>query len=108
MVKKFNMRGAELLLSLLSVVLGDQHELRRVKAGCEYEMLHEKEAKGKKLFGEEVGVDKVRDCSPGGLGEEVRSLHQFTTEDIEKTYNVSLSDPEYAGKVLLVVNLASF
>jgi len=103
------MRGAELLLSLLSVVLGDKHELRRVKAGSEYKRPDKTEARvAKKLFGEEVGVDKFSDCISGGVGEEVESLHQFTTENVEKTDNVSFSDPQYKGKVLLVVNLASF
>ena len=38
----------------------------------------------------------------------LRSLNDFTTEDIEKMNNVSFSDAEYTDKVLLVVNLASF
>jgi len=34
------------------------------------------------------------------------TLHDFTTENLEKTLNVSLSS--YAGQILLVVNLAGF
>jgi len=52
------------------------------------------------------GYVNVKDCRMDL--EDGRSFHQFTTEDIEKFNNVSFSDPEYTGKVLLVVNLASF
>jgi len=37
-----------------------------------------------------------------------KSFYDFTTEDVEKLNNVSFNDPKYKGKVLLVVNLASF
>ena len=47
-------------------------------------------------------------CSQPGEGVDSRSFHDFWSEDIEKERNVSFSSPEYAGKVLLVVNVASF
>jgi len=53
-----------------------------------------------------INQTQVKECQMNN--KDGRSLHQFTTEDIEKATNVSFSDPEYAGKVLLVVNLASF
>merc|ERR1712222_83133 len=42
-----------------------------------------------------VPADKYQNCVPH-------------SEDIEKPSNVSFSAPEYQGKVLMVVNLASF
>ena len=57
----------------------------------------------KKFLDMENLEEEFRDCR---RGEGTQSLHQFTTEDIEKQHNVSLSD--YRGQVLLVVNLASF
>merc|ERR1712126_201025 len=56
-------------------------------------------------FGNDVAEDKFKECFEP---KDSTSFHDFTTEDIEKLNNVSFSDPEYAGKVLLVVNLASF
>ena len=47
-------------------------------------------------------------CSQPGEGVDSRSFHDFWSEDIEKKRNVSFSSPEYTGKVLLVVNVASF
>jgi len=56
-------------------------------------------------FGNDVAEDKFKECFEP---KDSTSFHDFTTEDIEKLNNVSFSDPEYAGKILLVVNLASF
>jgi hypothetical protein len=56
-------------------------------------------------FGNDVPEDKFKECEEP---KDSASFHDFTTEDIEKLSNVSFSDPEYIGKVLLVVNLASF
>jgi len=57
-------------------------------------------------FGNQVPKDKFRDCALPPRGGQ--SLYDFSSEDIEEQYQVSFSDPEYTGKVLLVVNLASF
>jgi len=56
-------------------------------------------------FGNEISEVNYKECEEP---KDSTSFHDFTTEDIEKLNNVSFSDPEYAGKVLLVVNLASF
>ena len=53
-----------------------------------------------------VPADKYKNCLP--QGEDTRSFYDYTSEDIEKLTNVSFSEPEYQGKVLMVVNLASF
>ena len=53
-----------------------------------------------------VPADKYKNCLP--QGEDTRSFYDYHSEDIEKLNNVSFSEPEYQGKVLLVVNLASF
>ena len=53
-----------------------------------------------------VPADKYQNCVP--QGEDTRSFYDYHSEDIEKLTNVSFSDPEYQGKVLMVVNLASF
>lgn len=53
-----------------------------------------------------VPADKYKNCLP--QGEDNRSFYDYHSEDIEKLNNVSFSEPEYQGKVLLVVNLASF
>lgn len=58
------------------------------------------------IFSSDVAEDKFTTCStPEG---DERSFFDFTTEDIEKTRNVSFSHQNYTGKVTLVVNLASF
>jgi len=75
----------------------------QVIVGEEYGILNRQE---KALtFGEKVPEDKFKDCIPTM---DSHSFYDFTSEDIEKQYNISFSDPEYRGKVLLVVNLASF
>ena len=53
-----------------------------------------------------VPANKYKNCLP--QGEDTRSFYDYTSEDIEKMTNVSFSEPEYQGKVLMVVNLASF
>ena len=53
-----------------------------------------------------VPADKYKNCLP--QGEDTRSFYDYHSEDIEKMTNVSFSEPEYQGKVLMVVNLASF
>jgi len=80
--------------------------VKHVLAGTEYSgTLGTREDKALE-FGGQIPVDKFKDCKP--QGSDSRSLNDFTTEDIEKTTNVSFSGPEYSNKVLLVVNLASF
>jgi len=56
-------------------------------------------------FGPEVPEDNFKECLEP---KDSQSFYDFTTEDIAKLNNVSFNDPEYTGKVLLVVNLASF
>jgi len=99
-----------LMMSLLGLVptslLEPEEELRRVLAGDEYQNpgVTTIRTGRKTTFGDEVAADKHQACSR--VLEDTTSLHNFITEDIEKTQNVSLSD--YSGQVLLVVNLASF
>jgi len=101
--------GGVLLSSLLSLFPGsfcdpEAEELRRVKEGQEYKLPQQKPRQGKGLqLSDNILEEEFTDCR---RGEGTQSLHQFTTEDIEKQHNVSLSD--YRGQVLLVVNLASF
>ena len=54
----------------------------------------------------QISKDQYQNCYPQGANS--RSFHDFSSEDIERLTNVSFSSPEYTGKVLLVVNLASF
>ena len=44
-------------------------------------------------------ADKYKNCLP--QGEDTRSFYDYTSEDIEKMTNVSFSEPEYQGKVLM-------
>merc|ERR1712034_147211 len=80
--------------------------VKHVMEGEEYAVTsrHEKSI-SPRGFGSDVPEDKFKECDEP---KDSKSFHDFTTEDIEKLNNVSFSDPEYAGKVLLVVNLASF
>merc|ERR1712002_450923 len=57
-------------------------------------------------LGNVIPEEKFTSCKSSDS--DIRSFHDFTTEDIEKVNNVSFSDPQYTNKVLLVVNLASF
>jgi len=105
--------GGVLVSSLLSMLPGslcepEPEELRRVKAGQEYSLPTMEERRGRGLhLGNSIEEEEYRDCRTREAGVEMeKSLHQFTTEDIEKQNNVSLAD--YKGQVLLVVNLASF
>lgn len=98
-----------MLSSLLSLGPGSmaaaEDTLRRVKEGEEYELPNYKARQGRGLqLDNSIEEEEFKDCKEGTSGAE--SLHQFTTEDIEKANNVSLS--QYQGQVLLVVNLASF
>lgn len=45
-------------------------------------------------------------CQDPPTHEGAKSLHDYSSENLEKSLNVSLN--QYAGKVLLVVNLAGF
>jgi len=54
-----------------------------------------------------VPEDKFTRCSSSCGGDDT-TFFDFSTEDIEKTRNVSFSHQNYTGHVSLVVNLASF
>merc|ERR1711892_183473 len=80
--------------------------VKHVIEGDEYEITgRQQKSISPNGFGTDVPEDKFKECDEP---KDVKSFHNFTTEDIEKMNNISFSDPEYAGKVLLVVNLASF
>ena len=53
-----------------------------------------------------IPADKYQNCHP--QAEDSRSFHDYSSEDIERLTNVSFSSEQYTGRVLLVVNLASF
>ena len=57
-------------------------------------------------FSHTVPADKFSVCSDPSQAKQ--SFYHFSSEDIEKTRNVSFSHQNYTGKVTLVVNLASF
>jgi len=85
-------------------------EVKHVMAGEEYNLRQQlsqgtREPKSNGLCSK-VPADKYQNCVP--QGEDTRSFYDYHSEDIEKLTNVSFSDPEYQGKVLMVVNLASF
>merc|ERR1712128_275409 len=80
--------------------------VQHVIEGDEYEITgRQQKSISPNGFGLDVPEDKFKKCDEP---KDLKSFHNFTTEDIEKLNNISFSDPEYAGKVLLVVNLASF
>ena len=54
----------------------------------------------------EIPADKYQNCHP--QGEDSRSFHDYSSEDIEGLTNISFSSEQHTGRVLLVVNLASF
>jgi len=85
-------------------------EVKHVMAGEEYNVRKQlsqgvREPKSNGLCSK-VPADKYKNCLP--QGEDTRSFYDYNSEDIEKMTNVSFSEPEYQGKVLMVVNLASF
>ena len=53
-----------------------------------------------------IPAPKYQNCHP--QAEDSRSFHDYSSEDIERLTNVSFSSEQYIGRVLLVVNLASF
>eukprot|EP00092_Neocalanus_flemingeri_P022144 GFUD01024020.1.p1 GENE.GFUD01024020.1~~GFUD01024020.1.p1 ORF type:complete len:102 (+),score=24.41 GFUD01024020.1:133-438(+) len=94
------------LMALSPLSVFGHGDVKHVMAGEEYGITKRQEKSiSPNGFGQEVPEDKFTECVQPV---ESRSFHDFTTEDIEKLNNVSFSDPEYTGKVLLVVNLASF
>jgi len=97
------------LLPVLAFLAHDVmcHEgVKHVMAGEEYGITSRQEKSiSPRGFGNEISEVNYKECEEP---KDSKSFHDFTTEDIEKLNNVSFSDPEYAGKVLLVVNLASF
>ena len=54
----------------------------------------------------EIPADKYQNCHP--QGDDSRSFHDYSSEDIERLTNVSFSSEQYIGRVLLVVNTATF
>merc|ERR1711885_42401 len=91
---------------LLPVSAFGSGAVKHVMEGEEYAVTSRQEKSiSPRGFGSDVPEDKFKECDEP---KDSKSFHDFTTEDIEKLNNVSFSDPEYAGKVLLVVNLASF
>jgi len=84
-------------------------EVKHVMAGEEYNVRQlSKGAREPKSNGlcSKVPADKYKNCAP--QGEDNRTFYDYHSEDIEKLTNVSFSEPKYQGKVLMVVNLASF
>jgi len=57
-------------------------------------------------FSQAVPRDKFSVCTDPSQAKQ--TFYDFSSEDIEKTRNVSFSHQNYTGKVTLVVNLASF
>jgi len=102
-------RAMAQLLSVLAVLspLSVWSQVKHVKAGEEYSVVNRQDKSiVTNVFGPEVAEEKFTECE--APEDDTNSLYNFTTEDIEKLNNISFSDPEYTGKVLLVVNLASF
>lgn len=94
------------LVALSPFSVFGNRDVKHVMAGEEYGISRRQEKSiSSSGFGTEVATDKFTECAHSG---DSKSFNDFTTEDIEKLNNISFSDPEYAGKVLLVVNLASF
>jgi len=85
--------------------------LKHVKEGQEYLAIQQREQEVRSPrfgdFSSPVPEDKFTRCSSSSAGDD-RSFFDFSTEDIEKTRNVSFSHQNYTGHVSLVVNLASF
>merc|ERR1739844_20681 len=97
------------LLSVLAVLspLSVWSQEKHVKAGKEYSVVNrQNNFIVTNMFGPEVPEEKFTECEASE--NDADSLYNFTTEDIEKLRNISFSESEYTGKVLLVVNLASF
>jgi len=95
-----------MLVALSPISAYGHGDVKHVMAGEEYGVSSRQEKSISSIgFGSEVPEDKYTTCVHPA---DSKSFSDFTTEDIEKLNNVSFSDPEYIGKVLLVVNLASF
>jgi len=106
-------RMAHILSVLLALapVQAQVVKLKHVKEGQEYLAVQhrEQEVRRPKLtdFSSAVPEDKFTRCSSSCGGDDT-TFFDFSTEDIEKTRNVSFSHQNYTGHVSLVVNLASF
>lgn len=92
----------------LLLAASSAQDIKHVLAGQEYTSQLGRNSKSisSNQFGSSISEDQFVSCQD--QGSDSRSLHDFTTEDIEKLNNVSFSQPKYTNKVLLVVNLASF
>merc|ERR1712154_680260 len=107
------LRMAHILSVLLALAPAQAQigRLKHVKEGQEYLAIQQREQEVRSPrfgdFSSPVPEDKFTRCSSSSAGDD-RSFFDFSTEDIEKTRNVSFSHPNYTGHVSLVVNLASF
>ena len=117
-----------LATALSPTIIGGQEGIKHVMEGEEYlvntkvfweiviqdfwficfffQISRERDPKAARSLCTEVPEDKFKSCHQS-KGDN-RSFYDFSSEDIEKLNNVSFDHPDYVGKVLLVVNLASF
>merc|ERR1712241_127271 len=98
------------VLLALAPVQAQVVTLKHVKEGQEYLAVQHREQEGRSPkfgdFSSAVPEDMFTTCSsPDG---DDTTFFDFSSEDIEKTRNVSFSHQNYTGGVSLVVNLASF
>jgi len=104
------------LLSVLATVIFTVEgqdaagQIKHVTEGDEYSIFENQKQRQSKSAANglcnTVHESKFKDCDADPFNN--GSFYDFQSEDIEKLNNVSFADPEYTGKVLLVVNLASF
>ena len=87
------------LVALSPISVFGSGAVKHVMEGEEYGITSRQEKSiSPRGFGSDVPEDKFKECDEP---KDSKSFHDFTTEDIEKLNNVSFSDPEYAGKVLV-------
>ena len=98
MGQQFNMARLLPVLVALSPLSAFGHgDVKHVIEGDEYEITgRQQKSISPNGFGSDVPEDKFKECDEP---KDLKSFHNFTTEDIEKLNNISFSDPEYAGKV---------
>jgi len=105
-----HMLSVLLATALSPTIIGGQEGIKHVMEGEEYlvntKISRERDPKAARSLCTEVPEDKFKSCHQS-KGDN-RSFYDFSSEDIEKLNNVSFDHPDYVGKVLLVVNLASF
>ena len=122
-----HMLSVLLATALSPTIIGGQEGIKHVMEGEEYlvntkvsrnyysgflicmvffQISRERDSKAARSLCTEVPEDKFKSCHQS-KGDN-RSFYDFSSEDIEKLNNVSFDHPDYVGKILLVVNLASF